>query len=150
MPKSEIKNYHLLDGVDKNLVSIVTLASTCIPITVIEGKRTIERQKDLLKKRRTKTLSSLHITGEAVDIMPSCYEGWGDLDDGKKVINIAKELGHFYRLSGAMFMAAVCLKFVKFYLRWGGDWDGDLKFKDQKFDDLVHYEIREKNYERFN
>lgn len=26
-------------------------------------------------------------------------------------------------------------------IRWGGDWDGDGDFKDQKFNDLVHFEI---------
>ena len=32
-------------------------------------------------------------------------------------------------------------------LRWGGDWDGDLDFKDQNFNDLVHFELKkeEKN-----
>ena len=28
-------------------------------------------------------------------------------------------------------------------LRWGGDWDGDLSFKDQTFHDLPHLEIEE-------
>ena len=28
-------------------------------------------------------------------------------------------------------------------LRWGGDWDGDLDFSDQTFNDLVHFEIKE-------
>lgn len=34
-------------------------------------------------------------------------------------------------------------------LRWGGDWDGDLDFKDQNFNDLVHFELKkvEKNGE---
>ena len=27
-------------------------------------------------------------------------------------------------------------------LRWGGDWDMDWKVKDNRFDDLVHFEIR--------
>ena len=26
-------------------------------------------------------------------------------------------------------------------LRWGGDWDGDNNFKDNRFDDLVHFEL---------
>ncbi len=28
-------------------------------------------------------------------------------------------------------------------LRWGGDWDQDTQTKDNKFDDLVHFEIKE-------
>ena len=27
-------------------------------------------------------------------------------------------------------------------LRWGGDWDNDTQLKDQKFNDLVHFELR--------
>jgi peptidoglycan L-alanyl-D-glutamate endopeptidase CwlK len=29
-------------------------------------------------------------------------------------------------------------------LRWGGDWDNDTSLSDNKFDDLVHFEIRRK------
>jgi peptidoglycan LD-endopeptidase CwlK len=28
-------------------------------------------------------------------------------------------------------------------LRWGGDWDGDTEVRDNRFDDLVHFEIVE-------
>ncbi len=28
-------------------------------------------------------------------------------------------------------------------IRWGGDWDGDGDYRDQKFDDLVHFELVE-------
>lgn len=28
-------------------------------------------------------------------------------------------------------------------LRWGGDWNGDFKVADNRFDDLVHFEIME-------
>ena len=28
-------------------------------------------------------------------------------------------------------------------IRWGGDWDSDFDFKDQTFNDLVHFELRE-------
>ena len=27
-------------------------------------------------------------------------------------------------------------------IRWGGDWDGDTELSDNKFDDLVHFELR--------
>jgi len=26
-------------------------------------------------------------------------------------------------------------------LRWGGDWDGDTETNDNRFDDLVHFEL---------
>ena len=28
-------------------------------------------------------------------------------------------------------------------VRWGGDWDNDTQVKDNKFDDLVHFEIKD-------
>lgn len=28
-------------------------------------------------------------------------------------------------------------------LRWGGDWDSDLQTSDNKFDDLVHFELKD-------
>jgi hypothetical protein len=28
-------------------------------------------------------------------------------------------------------------------IRWGGDWDMDTETKDNNFDDLVHFEIKE-------
>ena len=27
-------------------------------------------------------------------------------------------------------------------IRWGGDWDGDTELSDNKFDDLVHFELK--------
>lgn len=27
-------------------------------------------------------------------------------------------------------------------LRWGGDWDGDFQVRDNRFDDLVHFELK--------
>lgn len=35
-------------------------------------------------------------------------------------------------------------------LRWGGDWDGDKDVNDQTFNDLVHFELAEINYDRSN
>ena len=32
-------------------------------------------------------------------------------------------------------------KKMKINVRWGGDWDSDLDFNDQKFLDLVHFEL---------
>jgi peptidoglycan L-alanyl-D-glutamate endopeptidase CwlK len=28
-------------------------------------------------------------------------------------------------------------------IRWGGDWDGDFQVKDQNFNDLVHFELKD-------
>jgi len=33
---------------------------------------------------------------------------------------------------------------IRSYLRWGGDWSMDTQVKDNRFDDLVHFEIVER------
>ena len=62
----------------------------------------------------------------AVDVAPYPID-WEDRDRfhyfGGYVLGIAKSLG--------------------LNIRWGGDWDQDTQTKDNKFDDLVHFEIKE-------
>jgi len=67
-PRSE-KN---LAGVHPKLVSVVRRAADVsdIEFMVIEGLRTIERQKQLVAKGASKTMNSKHITGHAVDLAP--------------------------------------------------------------------------------
>ena len=59
-----------LNGVHPDLVRVVELAikKTPVDFTVTEGLRTIERQKQLVAAGASKTLSSRHITGHAVDL----------------------------------------------------------------------------------
>jgi len=46
----------------------------------------------------------------------------------------------FYHFAGFVKAQALMLGLN---IRWGGDWDGDTKFDDQKFHDLPHFEIFE-------
>ena len=61
-----------LRGVHKDLVRIVERAirTTNQDFTVIEGRRTKARQKELVKNGFSKTMNSRHLTGHAVDIIP--------------------------------------------------------------------------------
>lgn len=98
-------------------------------IQVIEGKRTKVRQAELVKAGLSKTMNSKHLTTEeeplskAIDMAPLPLD-WDDTKRfyafGEKVLKKAKELG--------------------IGIRWGGDWDGDGDYKDQTFNDLVHFE----------
>lgn len=49
-----------------------------------------------------------------------------------------KNLARFYYFAG--FVKAMAFH-MGLKIRWGGDWDSDNDFKDQKFDDLVHFEL---------
>lgn len=65
-----IKHQEKLSGVNPKLVQVVLLAATICPvdIAVIEGLRTIERQRDLVAQGKSKTMNSRHIIGQAVDL----------------------------------------------------------------------------------
>lgn len=49
-----------------------------------------------------------------------------------------KDLKRFYHFAG--FVQAIALR-RGLTIRWGGDWNGDHDFKDQNFNDLVHFEL---------
>ena len=61
-----------LVGVHPDLIIVMSFAiyETDIDFAVIEGMRTLERQKELVKQGASKTLKSRHLTGHAVDIAP--------------------------------------------------------------------------------
>lgn len=59
-----------LRGVHPDLVKVVERAIqiTEVDFTVLEGLRTIARQRELLAQGATRTMNSRHITGHAVDL----------------------------------------------------------------------------------
>lgn len=96
-------------------------------LTVVEGKRSLERQKELVAEGKSKTLKSKHLTGDAIDV--AIYKnGKIDWDDANA----------YYVLAGVVYAIA---KQEGIAIRWGGNWDRDQDMNDQTFDDLVHYEL---------
>jgi peptidoglycan L-alanyl-D-glutamate endopeptidase CwlK len=68
-------------GVHRDLLRLAdaVLQAAPWPLRITEGMRTLERQKQLLAAKATKTLNSRHLTGHAIDVVP-----YIDLDrDGK-------------------------------------------------------------------
>ena len=61
-----------LKGVHPDLLRVVERAiqKTKQDFTVIEGVRTMQRQRELVAKGASKTFNSRHLTGHAVDIVP--------------------------------------------------------------------------------
>lgn len=108
------KSLNLLKGVHPDLVKVIKRAIqiTEVDFVVLEGLRTLERQKELLKKGATTTLNSRHLTGHAVDIAP--------LVNGV----VSWDWPLYYKLEKAVKQAA---KELKITVEWGGDWK---KFKD--------------------
>lgn len=122
-----------LKGVDETLVNVVKRAIEIseVDFTVLEGVRTLERQRELYAQGRTApgkivtwTMKSRHIEGKAVDLVPYPLD-WNDLDK-------------FNKIKDAMFQAA---KELDVNLRWGADWDGDGNYREKGEYDSPHFEI---------
>lgn len=98
-----------LEGVHPDLVRVVTglAAFSPMPFTVLEGLRTIKRQRELVAAGASKTLNSRHLTGHAVDLAP--------LDGAKP--SWAWPLYH--RFAPLVKQAA---KQQGVPIEWGGDW----------------------------
>lgn len=95
---------------------------------IIEGHRNKEEQDEAFHagKSKLKWPKSKHNSqpSVAVDVIP-----WPvDWDDYQR----------FYYFGGLVKGIAVQMKIP---IRWGGDWDSDNNFKDQRFNDLIHFEL---------
>ena len=114
-----------LEGVHPDLVRVVKKAAAMsdLDFTVLEGMRTQERQKELMKNGATKTMNSRHLTGHAVDLAPML---------GSK---ISWDWPLYTRLSKIVKAAAAAEKVP---LTWGGDW--------RTFRDGPHWELPWKQY----
>lgn len=115
-----------LQGVHPDLVRVIRRASaeTKVSFAVVEGLRTLERQKQLKAAGATKILNSRHLTGYAVDLVP--------LLDGK-----ARWDWPLYHRLAPFIRAAARAEAVP--LEWGGDW--------KSFPDAPHWQLpRKKPY----
>lgn len=116
-----------LEGLHADLVSVVELAitKTSIDFTVLEGMRTVERQRELVAKGASTTMNSRHLDGHAVDL--------GAYVDG----TVRWDWPLYHKIADAMKEAALELKVD---MDWGGDW--------KSFPDGPHYQLSWKTYPR--
>jgi hypothetical protein len=128
MPKFGKRSQERLRGVDSSLVNVLNEAIKLMDLTILEGVRSKERQRELVASGASKTMKSKHISGEAVDVTPYPV-------DMESVFGLHR---HYYMaglLRGIGHM-------MKIKLRSGADWDSDGEITDQKFNDLVHIELK--------
>jgi peptidoglycan L-alanyl-D-glutamate endopeptidase CwlK len=114
-----------LSGVNPAIPRVLARAAAdgAPTFAVIEGLRTIKRQRELVASGASKTMRSRHIHGFAVDIAP--------IIGGK----ISWDWPAFYPLAKAIKAAAVAEGVV---LNWGGDW--------RTFKDGPHWELPPATY----
>ena len=124
MPRFSKKSLRELDTCDPLLQYLFKEVVKHFDCSIIEGKRSLKEQKELLNEGATKTLDSAHLTGRAVDVYPYPVD-FEDRDRwhyfGGYVLGTARQFG--------------------IDVIWGGDWDNDTKTKDNTFDDLMHFEL---------
>jgi len=124
MPSFSDRSLARLNSTDERLVRVFTEVVKHFDCTILEGKRTVDRQKMLVAQGKSKTMNSKHLTGKAVDVAPYPID-WNDRERftyfAGYVMGIAAKMG------------------IK--LRWGGDWARDTQVSNNSFDDLPHFEI---------
>ena len=113
-----------LEGVHPNLVSVVERAIeiTSQDFSVIEGLRSIERQRQLVADGKSTTMNSRHLTGHAVDLVP---------------YPVSWDWEYFYPIADAMKQAA---RELGVEITWGGDW--------KNFPDGPHWQLSWSEYPR--
>jgi len=114
-----------LEGVHPDLVRVVerAIGITTVDFTVLEGRRTPERQRQLVAAGASQTMNSRHLTGHAVDL-------------GAWVNNQVRwDWPLYYRIADAMKAAAQAEDVP---IEWGGDW--------KTFKDGPHYQLPWKEY----
>jgi peptidoglycan L-alanyl-D-glutamate endopeptidase CwlK len=127
-------------GLHPDLVRVVQrLTDEGVAFKVIEGVRTMERQRALFAAGKSRTLNSRHLTGHAVDLAPMIGG------------SVSWDWPLYHRLADVMRSASV---HEKVPIRWGGTWkllsaiQGPItaKILSRSFPDGPHFELPRANY----
>jgi len=128
MPKFSGVSLDRLTTCDADLQIVFQEVIRTWDFTITCGYRNAAEQnlafrRGLSKKKYPDSLHNIY-PSKAIDVAPFPLD-WGDL-------------GSFYMFAGYVLRVAYT-RGIK--LRYGGDWDGDRKTADQKFNDLGHFEL---------
>lgn len=132
-PEGEAPADRDLIGVHDDLVGVILEAKRRlpdVPFDVIEGRRTIERQKQLVARGASKTMNSRHITGHAADLWPiDPATGKNRPSDAQYPHDKAKARAASNQLWADLRIIASMMKTVAkergLPVEWGGDWGWD-------------------------
>lgn len=107
-----------LNGVHQDLLRVVLRAIqiTEVDFKVLEGVRTVARQRQLVAAGKSKTMNSRHLTGKAVDLVPLPVD-WNNLEAFRQVADAMKKAAAELGVS----------------IEWGGDW--------KTFHDAPHFQL---------
>jgi len=115
--KLDAQSLKALEGVHPDMERVVLRAAALspIPFRVTEGRRTLARQRELVRTGMSKTLNSRHLTGHAVDIVPMVdVTGDGrvtgeDMWHHAQLVKLSPYIKQAFKAEGVPY-------------DWGGDW----------------------------
>jgi peptidoglycan L-alanyl-D-glutamate endopeptidase CwlK len=130
MPSFGKKSQERLNTCDPRLVELFEIVVEDFDCSVLEGYREKEAQNRAFDEGKSKLRfpegNHNKYPSLAVDVAPYPID-WEDRD-------------RFHYFAG--FVKGVASQ-LGLDIRWGGDWDSDTQTKDNNFDDLPHFEIRD-------
>jgi len=130
MPKFGKSSRRQLETCDPRLQKLFEKIVLSFDCTIIEGHRDKKKQNKAYKEGKSKLVypNGKHnqIPSVAVDAVPYPID-WEDRE----------RMTYF-----AGFVLGIALQ-MDLNIRWGGDWNMNTQLKDNNFDDLPHFEIRE-------
>ena len=138
MPSFSKASLEKLDTCDPRLQMIFKEVVRYVDCTILCGHRGQKEQDEAFAKglSKLKWPNGEHnkVPSRAVDVAPYPVK-WGEQGTAEQR---KKDIARFYFFAGYVKSVADNMS-IK--LRWGGDWDSDLDFNDQNFDDLPHFEL---------
>ena len=130
MPKFGKRSQERLNTCDEDLIALFKEVVKYFDCSVLEGYRGEEKQNKYFNegKSKLKYPKGRHNRkpSNAVDVVPYPVD-WNDRE----------QMTYF-----AGFVKGVAYK-MGIPIRWGGDWNNNNDLKDNNFDDLPHFELRE-------
>ncbi len=129
MPSFSQNSQNELVTVDNRLQEVFSEVIKHFDCTIIQGHRTQVEQDEKFRQGLSKVQfpNSKHnsVPSLAVDVAPYPID-WNDRE-------------RFTLFAGIVIGIGLSMGYT---IRWGGDWDQDTQVRDNKFDDLPHFEIR--------
>lgn len=146
MPAFSKKSRALLETCHPDLQKILNEAIKIKDFSIVEGVRTLEKQKEYYKTGKSKTMNSKHLPkyckeygkeySFAVDILPyfstEPHTDWNDREEFSLLAGIILGIAKQLKDAGK----------IKSDIRWGGNWGGD-RIKYTAFVDMPHFECKE-------
>jgi peptidoglycan L-alanyl-D-glutamate endopeptidase CwlK len=138
MPKFGKESLAHLATLEPRLRSVFERVILDVDCKVLEGHRGQQAQDRAFAEGRSKLKwpngNHNSYPSRAADVAPYPID-WGDKGDARQRTAASQR----FCLFAGYVLATAAMMDVK--LRWGGDWDSDWDLSDERFRDLVHFEL---------